>query len=234
MTLVSTVMAGGPRALRMPSGRTAHPAQGATATTGPARHRPSAARTCGGQVRGAQLRDRQGGEGGSGSRAGGLTYSCLQARGWQWRLASATASPKAAGLGSPCSPAGERPLWPNSPGAGARDVPLPGATRRSSAQRSLGLSRGLSDGGGGGATLPAASGMNAQDRPWGKAALATSLLPTHLEAPSRPPSTHTHTHTHTHTPVHPPAPGRGGINVCNKQRHRCYLRLPRPVVHVDG
>lgn len=154
MTLASTVTASSPRALRTPSGRTARPAQGATATTGPARRWPGAARTCGGQVRRAQPRDRQGGEGGSRSQAGGLTRSCLQARGWRWKLASSTASPKAAGLGSPCHSAGERPSWPNSPGARAWDVPLPGATRRSSAQRSLRLSRGLSDGRGGGAALP--------------------------------------------------------------------------------
>ena len=108
------------------------PARGATATMGPAQRWPGAARTCGGQVRRAQPQDRQGGEGGSGSQAGGLTHSCLQARGWPWRLASATASPKAVGLGSPCSLAGERPSWPSSPRVRDRDVPLPGATRRSS------------------------------------------------------------------------------------------------------
>ena len=149
MTSASIVMAGGPHAPRTPSRRTACPARGATATMGPAQRWPGAARICGGQVRRAQPQDCQGGEGGSGSQAGGLTHSCLQARGWPWRLASATASPKAVGLGSPCSPAGERPLWPSSPRVRDRDVPLPGATRRSSTQRSLGLSRGLSDGGGG-------------------------------------------------------------------------------------
>ena len=113
-------------------------------------------------MRRAQPRARQGGKAGSRSRAGGLTRCCLQARGWRWRPASSTASPKAAGLGSPCHPAGERPSWPNSPGARARDVPLPGATGRSSAQKSLGLSRGLSDGRGWGSTLPCPAGPSAR------------------------------------------------------------------------